>query len=396
MGQRRQELVLRPVGRVHLRVGARVLDRQRRAVGDVLREPEVGVGVLAARLGVHERQRAEGAAVRDQRHHDHRPDRQRAHRAQVLGVAGAGHQHRVGDHRVQHRRGGADHVLDAAARVRIVGIAILQRARHLDAGRVDVRDRQPLDAPLLVDDVDGAPVGDVRNGELGHGPQRRLVVERAAEGAAGLGQERGLPVRPLRPLAALLLQLVQLGGGDRRGGEVGQRARRLHFDVRELVARAEVEHQRAGGVPGDLQRDREHRLDAFGAVGLDALREHRDGVHRFGDQRLGERDRRDLIALIAADDAIGKGLGHVVRGADVPPLRGRVEAPERVAVGRNQRPRQHDDARQHVLDRRRAEQRARRRDQRDEALLQVGLPALGLFERAHPRIASALEPRCVD
>ena len=45
------------------------------------------------------------------------------------------------------------------------------------AEKVDVRDRGPIDEPVRLDDVDQAPVGEMRHGEPGQGVERRRIVE---------------------------------------------------------------------------------------------------------------------------------------------------------------------------------------------------------------------------
>ncbi len=69
---------------------------------------------------------------------------------------------------------------------------LLELPRELQLERIDVLERQPLQ-PVADEDVDGAPVRDPRHREPGDVGERLLVVERAAEHPAGLGEE-GLPL----------------------------------------------------------------------------------------------------------------------------------------------------------------------------------------------------------
>ena len=75
---------------------------------------------------------------------------------------------------------GAPVAASASARV-----ALLQLARERHLRRVVVRDRELGDRPVGLDDVHGAPVGDVAGGELRDLSQRLAVVERARQRVAG-------------------------------------------------------------------------------------------------------------------------------------------------------------------------------------------------------------------
>ena len=56
-------------------------------------------------------------------------------------------------------------------------------------GRVCARDIQPSEAPILVHHVNGTPVTDDLNGQLRHGRERLLVVERRRQQDARLSQK---------------------------------------------------------------------------------------------------------------------------------------------------------------------------------------------------------------
>ena len=68
-------------------------------------------------------------------------------------------------------------------------VAAAQVLGHRDLRRVDVRQRDLLDAALLVGHVDRAPVRQPRHRELRDPLERLLVVEARREQLAGLGQE---------------------------------------------------------------------------------------------------------------------------------------------------------------------------------------------------------------
>ncbi len=84
---------------------------------------------------------------------------------------------------------GADDGADPGRRVGIGRVALAQVAGEVDLRRIDVLDRQPLDLSGGIDDLDGAPVPDPRDGEAGHAPEGLLVVEQFAEHGAGFGEE---------------------------------------------------------------------------------------------------------------------------------------------------------------------------------------------------------------
>jgi hypothetical protein len=62
-------------------------------------------------------------------------------------------------------------------------------AGPVDLRLVEVRDRDVPQAPLLVEDVDRAPVGDRRDSEAGEVLERSLVLERRREDLAGADEE---------------------------------------------------------------------------------------------------------------------------------------------------------------------------------------------------------------
>ena len=89
VGQHRQKLVLAPVGLDQFAVEAGVLEGNGGAVGQILRQGQVGGPVAPPRLGRHEGQHAQNLAVGRQRHAQVGLQPQLTHQPQVVLVAGA-------------------------------------------------------------------------------------------------------------------------------------------------------------------------------------------------------------------------------------------------------------------------------------------------------------------
>ena len=131
----------------------------------------------------------------------------------------------------------------------------------------------------------------------------------------------------------------------------------------------------------DDERHRHHGCDPFGAERGGTLPERRRVADRRHDQRLGERDGCGVLVAERLDERLTEGVGDAVRRPDAPLPLMLIEAPHRVRVRAEKRARQDDERRQHVVHSRRPEERARRRHERDEPLLQVCLPRLRLCQR---------------
>ena len=129
----------------------------------------------------------------------------------------------------------------------------MQLHRPGDLVRVDVRDCHALDLPLLVEDVDRAPVGEPRDRDLGQPSQRLLVVERRRKQLARLGEERHPCFRDLqRFVEARALECLR---GLTREGELQSAA----VSVEVLVGR-EGERQAADRPALDDERQAHERV----------------------------------------------------------------------------------------------------------------------------------------
>src|SRR4051812_31956580 len=79
--------------------------------------------------------------------------------------------------------------MNAAWRVRIGRIPLLEAARELDLRGVDMGHGEALQLAAFADDVHGAPVGEGRDRKTRHRFQGLFVIERGAEGSAGGGEK---------------------------------------------------------------------------------------------------------------------------------------------------------------------------------------------------------------
>ena len=172
-----------PAAPLRFGVQQRVVDRRGRVPGELLGEGCVLLAVDAAGLGRHEGDRAEHLAACGERHGHVGPRCERACDLELglaeaegceLALADRLHEHRLGRPRRDGDR--REHRL-------------LELAGERELDRVCVLEGEPLQLPVD-EDVDRAPVRDARHCEPGDVRQGLLVVERAAEHPAGLGEER--------------------------------------------------------------------------------------------------------------------------------------------------------------------------------------------------------------
>ena len=137
----------------------------------------------------------------------------------------------------------------------------------------------------------------MRDGQFGNATQRLVVVERAAQRGGRHGEH-------VRLLAAPALRVVQLGGGDRGGHEVAERARGFHLDLGEGVPLPVVRDERARQVRANPQGDGHHRHDSFGRVCLPLLLDDRLGHDVVGNHRFGKHGVAGRGTAVGGDHAI--------------------------------------------------------------------------------------------
>ena len=173
----------------------------------------------------------------------------------------------VGDHRHQLGHAGADHRADARRGVEVGREPLAQAARHLHLRRIHVRDGEGAELAVRIEQLHGAPVGELRDGGLGDAADRLLDVERAAQELAGLGEEP-------RARRSQLLGIVRTG-------------------PRERLA--------------DLPSDREQERLAAGLLdGID-LEDEDDGADRRGRADDGERPH---LRGCAGREEVSRGAGR--------------------------------------------------------------------------------------
>ena len=184
-----QAVLQRARDRRALAVQARTLDGERRTRGDLLGELEIAAAEAAAGLGVDHRQRTDRALADRQRHDEHGAHAHLAQQAQVLLVHRRSDEQLVGYVGVELRLAGAQHEPEPPVGIEPLGLVFTQARGRAQLGRVGVRDGHRFAPAVLGEQVDGAPVGDLRHGEPGDVAQRLLVVERGGEHVADLREE---------------------------------------------------------------------------------------------------------------------------------------------------------------------------------------------------------------
>ena len=156
--------------------------------GQRVRHLEIGLVEAPVRLGRDQGERAEHLLAGAQRDDEQRGEADRLEQREVLVVLRRVAQHRRRDAAHQQRLARPDHARAPPVVVEPRGMARAQPARQLDLLRVEVRDRDLLEDPAGAGQVDRAPVGERRHGQLGDPLERGREVGRRAELAPGLDQ----------------------------------------------------------------------------------------------------------------------------------------------------------------------------------------------------------------
>ena len=240
-----------------LRVQARVGQRERRLIGERLRQPLVGLAEDAAALAA-DRQHADHDVVDDERHRDRRVMPEGGDpRPQLVGLLDVGVREHVGgdDHasRLDGEAGDADAARQHGCRRDGRRAAGGGGDGHERAGaRLDAKERGRHGGEQAAH-----AVGDPRAHDVG--------IERAREHAREVG-ERAHPIG----LLGGLVDQPRVLDGDR--GLAGERLRQLLVAGAERPPRAEAE--RTHHAPTDLQRHAEVGRVAERAIGGQMLRDH--------------------------------------------------------------------------------------------------------------------------
>ena len=159
-----------------LPVQLRVLDRRARAARELLGEREVVRPVAASRLGRHEGDDSEYAAVRAERDAHVTLEAEPAYEAEVEVVRRELRESFLADFRHQLTLAGVDDTWRPLLCVLALGVAAAELQRELDLPRIDMLDSDRAQ-PALLEDVDAGPVGNARHGELRHSGECAAVVE---------------------------------------------------------------------------------------------------------------------------------------------------------------------------------------------------------------------------
>ena len=217
---------------------------------------------------------AEHTLTRGQRHHHPGSEAQRAEHGELLRIPRRTRYVRFRG--LGHHGGsaGAEHGRHAAWRGWVEAVSRPSVAHHLVLGGDDVDLSDPPRRPAVLEEIDGASIGEQGDGELHHPVQGGVVVERGSEDRAGVSQERGPTLGVLR----------ELPGGLRQGKEgqpflVDAAALRHH--------RGEGQREQRGDAHEGLQQEKRlvEILPDEGAVPV----ERAPQGHRAENERRGRR-----------------------------------------------------------------------------------------------------------
>ncbi len=242
----------------------RVVDRQRGAARDLVRQLEIGLVEAAGRLAGAQRDRAQQPPARLERDDDVRDGFERVVEREVLGVDGGALERVLAGVFDQQRRPRAEHDTDGMSLVRLGRVAAAQLAQEILASGVAVGDHDLAQRAVGLERVDDAVVRNARDEQVREVGERGLEVERRRQQRARLGEEAQ----------------ASLGVA-------------LHRDVVE-----DVDHEaELAGLAEDGRRadDRPAHVAAEDAVAEDAVLRFAFGEHPPARQLL-DRQRRAVLA----------------------------------------------------------------------------------------------------
>ena len=180
-----------------LAIERRVLDRHRGTGCDHPGQLEIRLFEHPAGLCGYERQRPESLAADAHRHDQRGAEAHGAEQLQMPVVERSLDEHFVRYLRIQQRLARANHATHSLLRVKTLRSVLPELLGQCQPTGIDVRHSHRLAISVLVNEVDGAPVGDVWHGQLGHVLERLLVIQRGSQHVAGVGQEGTLLLGPL-------------------------------------------------------------------------------------------------------------------------------------------------------------------------------------------------------
>ena len=165
---------------------ARVVDREREAVGQLLRHREVPLAVAAAGDRGRQRDVPDHLVAHPQWHDQRGHDADLPQQAQLLGILRDLLPEALRGLRHQQRLAAADDLRRADRGVGVERVATVVLLDELPLGRVRVLHHRPRDAAVRLQQLDEAPVGVSGDGQPRDGGERLLEVERAREERARL------------------------------------------------------------------------------------------------------------------------------------------------------------------------------------------------------------------
>ncbi len=167
----------------------------------------------------------------------------------VAGIPGEGIGRDIGE---DPRRAGADHLGHARRLVKPWSIVAIEPLGKRESRRIDVMGRDALDLTLVLEEVDRAPIGDLRDDQSRHALKRLAVVHRGGQHATGLGHEA---LRDLQP--------VQLGEKscvvDRQGRPTRELEHQRHIFGAVGGSRAEPQDRERSERAFAREQGRHHR-----------------------------------------------------------------------------------------------------------------------------------------
>ena len=260
VGERGRELVARAreeseaaLRVLCVEVESRVRDGERRPGGELLGALRDVRVVRAVRLGPREGERPDRPPVGDERHCERGARREPDEQLEVPVVARRSAQRLEVESRKERRLARAERRRRGLRRAEVRRVVAAQLVEELLLVRLRRGRGDAVDAAVRLQDVDDAPVGELRDGEAQEARKRLLVLERAGEHGGGL---RGEAQAPLRLLG--------------RGGELGTLERAADPPSDQLCERplrlAEApagarrhERERAEHLLADAERDVQER-----------------------------------------------------------------------------------------------------------------------------------------
>ena len=244
MRQHGEELVLAPVRLLRRLIQPRVVDGGRDAMREVFRQRLRSRVVSPQGLRGREPEDAVVASARRDRYHERRPQPERL---QALELP---HVRRERAERL--RVDGLGEARNAVGGGRGVGQRNVAQRSHRLPDRLVARERESRRTPIR-GDVDRADVGDARHQQLRHRRQRAVVVERACEDGARLGQHAQRLLD-----APMLCDVGRDGDGAGEGAVSGaERRRRAHHPRRLRAAATDDAERAAHRLAGERARDAE-------------------------------------------------------------------------------------------------------------------------------------------